>query len=54
MEEVKFGVMVGLMVATFIALWDFWLEKHLIRRLRRWEEKHKPHSIFIDPRKEDY
>lgn len=52
--EVKFGVMVGLIVATFIALWNFWLEKRFIRWLGRREKKHEPHSVFIDPRKEDY
>lgn len=53
MEEIRFGLIAGGIMAAFIALWNFYLEP----KIKRWlgvEITYKDgeiHSIFIDPRK---
>lgn len=54
MEEIRSGLITVLLVAGFIALWDFKLETTVRKALRHHldKESKEAKSIFIDPRKE--
>lgn len=54
MEEIKFGLITGLIVAGFVSLWDFKLESIVKQNLRQRLDKESKEvtSIFIDPRRE--